>query len=154
MNALAVNDVIPDIIFDSTNGLAQKLSEFRGKSIIFYFYPKDNTSACTLEAEQFRDYFEQFRQKNVIIFGISRDTLSSHKKFVQKLQLPFALISDKDEQLCKLFNVIKPKTMYGKPVRGIERSTFLLDPQGRLQREWRGVKVTGHITEVLNSINN
>ena len=154
MNTIAINNAIPEITFNSTLGLEQKLSAFRGKFVVFYFYPKDNTSACTLEAEQFRDHFKQFQQKNTIIFGISRDTLTSHKKFAEKLQLPFALISDKDEKLCQLFNVIKPKTMYGKPVRGIERSTFLIDPQGKLRHEWRGIKVDGHIAEVLNSINN
>jgi thioredoxin-dependent peroxiredoxin len=144
-----IGQPVPDIIFDSSDGLGKRLSDLRGRPVILYFYPKDNTSGCTCEAEDFRDNYNKFQKLNAVILGISRDTLGSHRKFIEKLQLPFALISDKNENLCQLFQVIKPKTMYGKPVRGIERSTFLIDSNGILHQEWRGVKVEGHAAAVL-----
>ena len=136
---VAINQPIPNFTFESTDG-SHQLDEFKGQQVILYFYPKDNTSGCTCQAENFRDHYSQFQQKGVIILGISRDSLTSHCKFIEKLNLPFPLISDKSEELCNLFQVIKPKKMYGKPVRGIERSTFLINEQGILACEWRGVK--------------
>ena len=152
MRTPRLNEPVPDLVFDSTTGTAQRLSDLKGRWVVLYFYPKDNTSGCTCEAENFRDYFSEFQTRQAIILGVSRDSIRSHHNFAQKLQLPFALISDQKETLCQLFNVIKPKTMYGKPVRGIERSTFLIDPQGILRREWRGVKVPNHVEDVLNNL--
>lgn len=152
MSIIMIDRAIPEVTFDSTAGVGQRLSDLRGKTAILYFYPKDNTSGCTCEAEEFRNNYDKFQKHNCVILGISRDSLGSHRKFIEKLSLPFALVSDKDETLCQLFNVIKPKTMYGKPVRGIERSTFLIDANGILRREWRGVKAEGHAVAVLASL--
>jgi thioredoxin-dependent peroxiredoxin len=152
MAIVMIDQEVPEVTFDSTTGLGQRLSGLRGKTAVLYFYPKDNTSGCTCEAEDFRDNYIKFQKHNCVILGISRDSLGSHRKFIEKLSLPFALISDKNEALCQLFNVIKPKTMYGKPVRGIERSTFLIDTNGVLRREWRGVKAEGHAATVLASL--
>lgn len=151
-NIVVLNESVPDFQFKSTSGLQRHLSDFKGRSVIIYFYPKDHTSGCTCEAENFRDQYSKFQQLNVAILGVSRDTLKSHEKFVSGLQLPFELISDPDENLCRLFDVIKPKTMYGKPVRGIERSTFLIDKAGILRKEWRKVKVEGHVEEILKEL--
>lgn len=118
----------------------------------FYFYPKDSTPGCTTESQDFRDAYPQFKALNAEIFGISRDSLKSHENFKCKQEFPFELISDKEEILCKKFDVIKMKTMYGKQVRGIERSTFLIDPQGILRQEWRKVNVKGHVDEVMNTL--
>ncbi len=148
-----INQPVPEAVFESTTGSQQRLSDFRGQAVVLYFYPKDNTPGCTLQAENFRENFNKFQNINAIILGVSRDSIRSHQNFTQKLQLPFVFISDKDETLCRLFDVIKPKTMYGKPVRGIERSTFLIDAQGILRREWRSVKVEGHVAEVLAELN-
>jgi peroxiredoxin Q/BCP len=142
----------PDIQFSSTSPHVKRFSELRGEALVIYFYPKDNTSGCTCEAENFRDCYSDFQKHRVNILGISRDSLSSHQKFKEKLNLPFDLISDKEEILCQWFQVIKDKKMYGKSVRGIERSTFLIDAEGILQRQWRGVKVPGHVAEVLSAI--
>lgn len=149
MSTVKLNQVVPDFAFDSTAGLQRNLRDFRGHPVLLYFYPKDHTSGCTCEAENFRDSYPEFQRHNVVILGVSRDSLKSHEKFRTALQLPFELISDKNENLCQLFDVIKPKTMYGKPVRGIQRSTFLIDPEGILQREWRGVKADQHVAELL-----
>jgi len=119
---------------------------------VLYFYPKDATPGCTTEGQQFRDLYPQFQAANAEVFGISRDSLKSHENFKAKLNLPFHLLSDTEEQACQLFNVIKMKNMYGKQVRGIERSTFLIDGNGTLRREWRGVKVDGHAQAVLDAI--
>ncbi len=119
---------------------------------MLYFYPKDATPGCTTEGQQFRDLYPQFQAANAEVFGISRDSLKSHENFKAKLNLPFHLLSDTEEQACQLFNVIKMKNMYGKQVRGIERSTFLIDGNGTLRREWRGVKVDGHAQAVLDAI--
>ena len=129
------------------------LSEYAGKNIVLYFYPKDNTPGCTTESIAFRDLHAQFQSANTEIFGLSRDSLRSHENFKQKLGLPFELISDPEETICTLFNVMKMKNMYGKQVRGIERSTFLIDDQGKLVKEWRGVKVNGHVNSILEFIN-
>lgn len=127
-------------------------SDYKGKQIVLYFYPKDNTPGCTAESMEFRDRYALFRQANTEIFGVSRDSIRSHEGFKEKLDMPFELISDPDESVCNLFNVIKMKTMYGKQVRGIERSTFVIDATGEVVKEWRGVKVSGHVEEVLEFV--
>lgn len=129
-----------------------QLADYKGKKIVLYFYPKDNTPGCTTEGIHFRDLHAQFRQANAEIFGVSRDSLRSHEGFKAKLDLPFELISDPDETLCAMFDVMKMKNMYGKKVRGIERSTFIIDESGKLVKEWRGVKVPGHIDDVLEFV--
>lgn len=128
------------------------LSDYRGKKLVLYFYPKDNTPGCTTESLRFRDLHPAFQAANTEIFGISRDSLRSHENFKGKLELPFELISDPEETLCNLFNVMKQKLMYGKRVRGIERTTFVIDDAGKLVKEWRGVKVPGHVDEVLEYV--
>jgi peroxiredoxin Q/BCP len=129
-----------------------RLSDYRGKNVVLYFYPKDNTPGCTTEGIRFRELYPEFQQANTEIFGVSRDNLRSHENFRAKLAMPFQLISDPDEALCSLFDVIRSKTMYGKPVRGIDRSTFVIDASGRLVKEWRGVKVPGHVDDVLEFV--
>jgi peroxiredoxin Q/BCP len=129
-----------------------KLSDQRGHPVVMYFYPKDNTPGCTTEGSQFRDLYKQFVKAGAVVVGVSRDSLKSHESFKAKLGFPFELISDPDEMLCKRFGVIKMKNMYGRQVRGIERSTFLIGPDGKLAREWRGVKVPGHAAEVLEAV--
>lgn len=126
-----------------------KLSNYRGKNVVLYFYPKDSTPGCTTESMGFRDAYADFEKANTVIFGISRDSLKSHDKFKANLELPFELICDADELLCQQFDVIKQKMMYGKQVRGIERSTFVINAQGELVYEWRKVKVDNHVREVL-----
>jgi peroxiredoxin Q/BCP len=145
---LKIGEAVPDFSAPSTGGQF-RLSEARGAPLLIYFYPKDNTSGCTAESLDFAQAHDRFAQVRTRIIGVSRDSMKSHEGFKQKLQLPFELVSDPDEHLCKLFGVIKNKTMYGKPVRGIERSTFLLDGQGALRHEWRGVKVPGHVEQAL-----
>src|SRR5258707_730554 len=125
------------------------LSDHRGKTVVLYFYPKDNTPGCTTEGAQFRDAYPQFKKAGAIVVGCSRDSLKSHEGFKAKMVFPFELIADVDEKLCQQFAVIKMKNMYGKQVRGIERSTFVIDGAGKLVREWRGVRVPGHVDEVL-----
>ena len=129
-----------------------KLSDFRGKNVVLYFYPKDSTPGCTTESMSFRDAHGDFIKANSVVFGISRDTLKSHDKFKTNLELPFELISDADELLCQQFDVIKQKMMYGKQVRGIERSTFIINTQGELVHEWRKVKVDNHVADVLATV--
>lgn len=129
------------------------LSEYSGKNLVLYFYPKDNTPGCTTEGLRFRDLHSEYKNANTEIFGISRDSLRSHEGFKAKLEMPFDLISDPDEQVCNLFGVMKMKNMYGKQVRGIQRSTFVIDTKGKLVQEWRGVKVDGHAHEVLDFVN-
>ena len=128
------------------------LAAHKGHPVVVYFYPKDNTSGCTLESQQFRDLHKQFEKLGATVVGVSRDTLKSHEGFRAKQELPFALISDPEEKLCTQFGVMKMKNMYGKKVRGIERSTFLFDGNGKLVRAWRGVKVPGHAEEVLDAV--
>lgn len=127
-----------------------KSNELKGKNIILYFYPKDNTPGCTTEAQDFKTKIRSFKNQNAIVLGISRDSLKSHEKFIEKFKLPFDLISDEDEKICQLFEVIKEKNMYGKKVMGIERSTFVIDENGKIIKEWRKVKVPGHVDEVLD----
>lgn len=147
----ALDQVVPDFTAAATGG-PFTLSAHRGKKVVVYFYPKDNTPGCTTESMNFRDMYPQFEAAGAEIIGISRDSVKSHDNFKSKLELPFTLVSDADEAVCALFGVIKMKKMYGKEVRGIERSTFLIDGDGVLRREWRGVKVAGHIDEVLASV--
>ncbi|MCB4810908.1 peroxiredoxin [Methylovorus menthalis] len=146
-----LNQPVPDFELPSTSGQF-KLSEFLGKTLIVYFYPKDATPGCTTQGMQFRDHYPEFQTLNAVIVGISRDSLKSHEKFKAKFEFPFDLLADTDELACSLFNVIKMKKMYGKEVRGIERSTFVIDSSGKLVHEWRGVKVEGHAAEVLDFI--
>jgi peroxiredoxin Q/BCP len=128
------------------------ITDYSGKNIVLYFYPKDNTPGCTTESIAFRDLYPQFQAANTLIFGVSRDNLRSHENFKSKLDLPFELISDPDEELCLLFNVMKLKNMYGKQVRGIDRSTFVIDGNGKIVKEWRGVKVNGHVDDILEFV--
>ncbi len=148
---IAVDQPVPDFTAAATGG-AFTLSSLRGKKVVLYFYPKDNTPGCTTEGLQFRDLYPQFQQAGAEIVGVSRDSVRSHENFKAKLELPFPLLADTDEALCSLFNVIKMKKMYGKEVRGIERSTFVIDAEGVLRREWRGVKVPGHVDEILSAV--
>ncbi len=147
-----LNLAVPDFSAEMTGGQPFRLSEHRGKVLVLYFYPKDNTPGCTTESLQFRDAHERFRKAGAEVFGISRDSLRSHDGFTAKLGLPFELISDADEAMCKMFDVIVMKSMYGKKVRGIERSTFVIDAAGKIVKEWRGVKVPGHVDEVLQLV--
>ncbi len=142
--------VIAEFTAESTSGPVS-LSSLRGRKLVVYFYPKDNTPGCTSEAGDFRDLHAQFDQAGVTVLGVSRDSLRSHQNFRSKLELPFHLITDPEESLCNAFGVMKMKNMYGKQVRGIERSTFLIDASGKLARAWRGVKVPGHAQEVLDA---
>ena len=129
-----------------------KLSENKGKNLVFYFYPKDNTPGCTKEGEGFRDNYSVIKKLNTEVIGVSKDSVTSHQKFVQKFNFPFNLISDENEKVCNLFNVIKEKNMYGRKYMGIERSTFLIDTNGKLVKEWRKVRVKGHVDDVIESI--
>jgi peroxiredoxin Q/BCP len=153
----AENDVtlvgrkVPDFKAASTAG-DFVLARQAGRIIVLYFYPKDNTPGCTMESRDFAQAHARFEAAGAAVVGVSRDTLGSHERFAEKFELPFTLISDPDEALCSLFGVMKMKNMYGKQVRGIERSTFLIDAQGVVQREWRGVKVPGHVEEVLQAV--
>ncbi|WP_200960923.1 peroxiredoxin family protein [Noviherbaspirillum sp. Root189] len=142
----------PDFSAEMTGNRMFRLSDYRGKTLVLYFYPKDNTPGCTTESMQFRDLYPQFQEANTEIFGISRDSIRSHEGFKAKLDMPFELISDPDETVCNLFDVMKMKTMYGKQARGVERSTFIIDGNGTLVKEWRGVKVPGHVDEVLEFV--
>lgn len=146
---MKIGQTVPNFTFTATNNLTAHLDDYKGQTVVLYFYPKDSTPGCTTEGQDFRDAYPQFKALNTQIFGISRDSLKSHENFKTKQNFPFELISDNDEQLCQLFDVIKMKSMYGKQVRGIERSTFIIDPEGQLKHEWRKVSVKGHVAEVL-----
>jgi peroxiredoxin Q/BCP len=139
---------VPDFKAEATGG-EFSLSAHKGKKIVLYFYPKDNTPGCTTEGIDFGKAYPRFKKAGAAIFGISRDSLKSHEGFKAKMEFPFELISDPDEKLCELFGVMKMKNMYGKQVRGVERSTFVIDGDGKLRKEWRGVKVPGHVDDVL-----
>ena len=143
--------VVTDFELPSTGNATFKLSDHLGKNVVVYFYPKDNTSGCTLEGQEFRDLYTDFGKANTIVVGISRDSIKSHEGFKAEFGFPFDLLADTDEKACELFGVMKLKNMYGKQVRGIERSTFLIDADGRVAREWRSVKVPGHVNEVLEA---
>lgn len=137
--------------FDTTDG-PQSLNNYKGKRIVLFFYPKDNTSGCTQESKDFRDNLAKFKRQNTVILGVSRDSLKSHDKFIAYHELNFTLISDPDETFCEMFDVMKEKSMYGRKYMGIERSTFLFDEKGALVQEWRKVKVPGHVEEVLAAV--
>jgi thioredoxin-dependent peroxiredoxin len=142
---------VPDFKLPSTGGGSVRLKDLRGKNVVLYFYPRDNTSGCTLEGQQFAELAARFAKAGTSVFGISRDTLASHEKFRDKMGFPFALLSDEDERVCKMFDVIREKNMYGRKLLGIERSSFLIDAEGVLRREWRRVKVPGHAQQVLEA---
>lgn len=145
-------DKVADFEAPATGDKTIKLSDLRGKPVVLYFYPKDSTPGCTREGQDFRDNHAKFRRAGATILGVSRDSLKSHENFKSKQEFPFDLLSDKDETLCRQFDVIKEKNMYGKKVMGVERSTFLIDAKGKLVREWRKVKVPGHVDEVLEAV--
>lgn len=149
MAAPKIGNKAPDFTLLSTSGDNIRLKNLRGKRVILYFYPKDSTPGCTLEGQDFRDQHAKFKRQNTLVFGISRDSIASHDKFRDKQQFKFDLLSDPDEKACGLYDVIKEKNMYGRKVMGIERSTFLIDEEGVLRREWRKVRVKGHVDEVL-----
>jgi len=149
--SIAVDLPVPDFTAAATGG-SFSLAAQRGKHVVLYFYPKDNTPGCTTESLAFRDLSPKFEAAGAVIVGISRDSVKSHDNFKAKLELPFVLVSDADEQICTAYDVIKMKKMYGKTVRGIERSTFLIDSKGVLRQVWRGVKVPGHVDEVLEAV--
>ncbi|MEQ1488105.1 MAG: peroxiredoxin [Methylotenera sp.] len=147
-----LNLAVPDFQLPATSGTTFQLSNYLSKHVVLYFYPKDSTPGCTTQGVQFRDAYADFQALNTEIFGISRDSLKSHESFKAKFTFPFELLADTEELACALFGVIKMKNMYGKQVRGIERSTFVIDKNGILVKEWRGVKVEGHVAEVLDFI--
>ena len=146
---VALDSPVADFQVQATSGQQIALSALKGCQVVLYFYPKDSTPGCTTEGQNFRDLHAEFAAADTLIFGVSRDSLKSHENFKCKQAFPFELISDADEQLCQLFEVIKPKKLYGKEYLGIERSTFLIDRNGVLRQEWRGVKVPGHVDAVL-----
>lgn len=147
-----LNNTVSNFELPATSGLTFKLSNYLNKNLVIYFYPKDNTPGCTTQGMQFRDYYADFKAHNTEIFGVSRDSLKSHENFKAKFTFPFELLADTEELACGLFGVMKMKNMYGKQVRGVERSTFIIDKNGVLIKEWRGVKVDGHAQEVLQFI--
>jgi thioredoxin-dependent peroxiredoxin len=149
---ITVGGRIADFSVASTGGIDFRLSAHKGTALVLYFYPKDATSGCTTEAQQFRDLHPRFRRAGAQVFGVSRDSLASHARFRAAQQLPFHLLSDADEKVCRQFDVIREKSLYGRKYLGIERSTFLIDGSGKLRQEWRKVKVAGHAQEVLDSL--
>jgi len=144
-----LNKTVSDFELPATSGHSFKLSDYIGKNLIVYFYPKDSTPGCTTQGMQFRDFYSEFQAANTEIVGVSRDSLKSHENFKAKFSFPFELLSDSEEKACQIFDVIKMKNMYGKQVRGIQRSTFVINKDGVLIQEWRKVKVAGHVEEVL-----
>jgi len=152
MKTAMLGKKVPDAALLLTGGREAKLSDFRGKPLVLYFYPKASTPGCTLEGQEFMAAIAKFRRQSAVILGASRDSLKAQENFKSKQGFPFDLVADTDETLCSAFDVIKMKNMYGKQVRGIERSTFLIDADGVLRREWRGVKVKGHVDEVLDTV--
>lgn len=152
MTKVTVGKPVPDFELPATGDQTVRLSDLKGQNVVLYFYPKDNTPGCTLEGQNFRDMHPQFKKMNAIILGISRDSVDSHETFKENQSFPFVLLADEQEKVCKLFDVMKPKNMYGKEVIGVERSTFLIDAAGVLRQEWRKVKVEGHADAVLAAI--
>ena len=146
---VAIDKPVADFEAQATSGQTFSLAALKGKQVVIYFYPKDSTPGCTTEGQGFRDHYADFQAANTDIFGVSRDSLKSHENFKAKQGFPFELLSDKDEALCQLFDVIKLKKLYGKEYLGVDRSTFLIDKEGVLRHEWRGVKVPGHVEAVL-----
>ena len=151
MSNVSLGKKVPEFSATATSDQTIRLKDLKGRKIVLYFYPRDSTPGCTTEGQDFRDHFAEFQKADTEIFGISQDSLKSHENFRSKQNFPFQLISDEDGSLCRLFDVIKMKSMYGKQFEGIERSTFLIDASGKLQREWRKVKVPGHVAEVLQA---
>lgn len=150
--AIVVNKPLPEFEANATGGIKVSNTSHLGQILVLYFYPKDNTPGCTTEAMQFRDKYKDFVKAGAAVFGVSRDNMKSHDDFKEKLELPFELIADTEEKMCHMFGVVKNKIMYGKKVKGIERSTFLIGPDGLLVQEWRGLKVPGHVDEVLKTV--
>lgn len=152
MSSVSQGKKVPDFTLPATGDQEISLKQFKGRNVVIYFYPKDSTPGCTSEGQDFRDNYPAFRKLGTEILGVSRDSIKSHENFKAKQDFPFELLSDQDETLCRLFDVIKEKNMYGRMVMGIERSTFLIDTKGVLRREWRKVKVKGHVDEVLEAV--
>lgn len=152
MSQVTIGKIVPDFTCPATGEQTISLKDLKGKNVVVYFYPKDNTPGCTTEGQNFRDAHAKFKRANAVILGVSRDTVRTHENFKTKQEFPFDLLSDTDETLCQLFNVIKEKKLYGKTHMGIERSTFLIDEKGALKQEWRKVKVAGHVDEVLEAV--
>uniref|UniRef100_A0A7C2B0A1 thioredoxin-dependent peroxiredoxin n=1 Tax=Pseudomonas graminis TaxID=158627 RepID=A0A7C2B0A1_9PSED len=149
--AVELDQPVADFQVQATSEQAVSLSALKGQQVVLYFYPKDSTPGCTTQGQGFRDHHADFKAANTVVFGVSRDSLKSHENFKAKQEFPFELISDKDESLCQLFDVIKLKKLYGKEYLGVDRSTFLIDKEGVLRKEWRGVKVPGHVAAVLEA---
>lgn len=154
MSGPRMNRVVGDVKCPATGDQSISLKALRGSKVVLYFYPKDATPGCTTEGQDFRDLHAEFRRHNALILGVSRDSLASHEKFKEKQRFPFDLLSDEDERLCRKFDVIREKNLYGRKFMGIERSTFLLDEDGKLRAEWRKVRVKGHAAEVLAAVKN
>lgn len=152
MSGPRMNRVVADFSCDATGGQKIRLKDLRGKHVVLYFYPKDSTPGCTQEGQDFKELHARFKRQKAVILGVSRDSVASHEKFKAKQKFPFELLSDPDEKLCKKFDVIKEKSLYGRKFMGIERSTFLVDADGKLREEWRKVKVKGHAAEVLERV--
>ena len=151
--ALAVGDKAPDFTLPTDEEITVTLSELRGKKVVLYFYPKDNTPGCTKEACDFRDHFATFKQQGALVFGISKDNTKTHTKFKTKYTLPFTLLVDANADVCEAYGVVNKKSLFGKTFLGIQRSTFLIDEQGIIRAIWRKVKVPGHVEQVLNELN-
>ena len=149
---VVIDTPVADFEAQATSGQTFSLAALKGKQVVIYFYPKDSTPGCTTEGQGFRDHYAAFKAANTEVFGVSRDSVKSHENFKAKQEFPFELISDKDETVCQLFDVIKLKKLYGKEYLGVDRSTFLIDKDGVLRQEWRGVKVPGHVDEVLEFV--
>jgi thioredoxin-dependent peroxiredoxin len=154
MSAPVLDKVVADFSCPATGDKIIRLKSLRGKKVVLYFYPKDSTPGCTTEAQDFRDLHGKFQRADSVILGVSRDSIASHEKFQEKMKLPFDLLSDPDETLCRQFDVIREKSLYGRKFLGVERSTFLIDEKGKLRQEWRKVKVKGHAAEVLDAVRN
>lgn len=154
MSQVVIGKKVPNFTSLSTGDKSISLKELKDKKIVIYFYPKDNTPGCTTEGQDFRDNHGKFKRANTVVLGVSRDSVRTHENFKAKHDFPFDLLSDKEEALCQLFDVIKEKKLYGKTYMGIERSTFLIDEKGVLKQEWRKVKVAGHVDEVLIAAKN
>ena len=152
MSRPTMNRVVADFSSEATGGKKIRLKDLRGRNVVMYFYPKDSTPGCTREGLDFKDLHARFRRQNTVILGVSRDSLAAHDKFKAKQQFPFELLSDPDEKLCKQFDVIHEKTLYGRKFMGVVRSTFLIDADGKLRAEWRKVKVKGHAAEVFEAV--
>ncbi len=147
-----MNRVVADFVCVATGDKTVRLKDLRGQNVVVYFYPKDSTPGCTTEGQDFRDLHGKFKRQNTVILGASRDSIASHEKFKARQSFPFDLLSDPDEKLCRKFDVIHEKTLYGRKFMGVVRSTFLIDTEGKLRQEWRSVKVKGHAAEVLESV--